>query len=287
MQRNIGSRESSKGKEQEKTIRTFPPRPSVVGKDVLLSPIHHLGSGHVSENVSESLGTAMRPAPTRAARSRGLKAVAMGTCLAAIGGAGFGAWELLQAPAASSSAVATSADTRVQQAEPAGSAVAVRPAISEPPRQSSTSDTGPFLTSAPPVPQPAPVAAPSAAATAAADALVVEGDRLLNAGRHGAAGGKYRDAIDLQPDHPAAVVGLARAYVARGLPRRAKRWARRALELRPEEVAYRVVLADALHLNGERRRARRMYREARRMGSPAATERLRELRAKSADQALP
>jgi len=124
-----------------------------------------------------------------------------------------------------------------------------------------------------PAPQPV-AAAPTRQELERAERLVKSASRRQRARRHAEATAGYLQALELAPDHSAAVLGLVRVQLQLKNGPEALRWARRLSALQPERRTSLLLLGDAHALNGDHTEAEQAWRQASQLGSTTARRRL-------------
>ncbi len=69
----------------------------------------------------------------------------------------------------------------------------------------------------------------------------------------------YKQALEIEPNYPLALQGLARIYMKTGRPAKAAVYLRRLVKLAPKHPGFHLLLAKALHRAGNLKEAWRVY----------------------------
>lgn len=94
---------------------------------------------------------------------------------------------------------------------------------------------------------------------------LADGQRLLRHDQLENAELAFRQALALRRNHPQALAGLARLYLAKGDIDRAREFAQAAVDRAPHQAPYRVVLGDVLSVASDPQGAEAEYRLATRL----------------------
>ncbi len=108
--------------------------------------------------------------------------------------------------------------------------------------------------------------------------LVSQGHSFRKRKLYPSAKARYQEALDLLPNYPRALVGLAQVASAQGQHRDAIALAQKLLQLRPTSSTYQVLLGDVYSAANMPRDAQAAYERAARSGSSTAKQRLKSQR---------
>lgn len=111
----------------------------------------------------------------------------------------------------------------------------------------------------------------------AAESLAQRGEQALKSGKRSSAKKLFEEALALDPDNTAALMGLSNLSFDAGNYASAERYARQAVQLAPRNADYQLRLGDAYLKLGQTARARTHYQRAQKLGHPFAAARLTRL----------
>jgi tetratricopeptide (TPR) repeat protein len=112
-------------------------------------------------------------------------------------------------------------------------------------------------------------------AAARAGGLVEQAHALQKRRKYAAAKARYREALNLYPDHPRALAGLVQLAIRDRDGKQALALAKQLLRAEPDEVGNLVLLGDAYKSARKRKEAREAWQTAARAGSAVARARLK------------
>jgi cytochrome c-type biogenesis protein CcmH/NrfG len=112
-------------------------------------------------------------------------------------------------------------------------------------------------------------------AAARAGGLVDQAHALQKRRKYAAAKARYREALNLYPDHPRALAGLVQLAIRERDGKQAVALAKQLVRVEPDEVGNLVLLGDAYKSARKRKEAREAWQTAARAGSAAARARLK------------
>jgi hypothetical protein len=112
-------------------------------------------------------------------------------------------------------------------------------------------------------------------AAARAGGLVDQAHALQKRRKYAAAKARYREALNLYPDHPRALAGLVQLAIRERDGKQAVSLAKQLVRVQPDEVGNLVLLGDAYKSARKRKEAREAWQTAARAGSATARARLK------------
>jgi hypothetical protein len=119
------------------------------------------------------------------------------------------------------------------------------------------------------------LAAAREVAAARAGGLVDQAHALQKRRKYAAAKARYREALNLYPDHPRALAGLVQLAIRERDGKQAVLLAKQLVRAEPDEVGNLVLLGDAYKSARKRKEARETWQTAARAGSATARARLK------------
>lgn len=108
-----------------------------------------------------------------------------------------------------------------------------------------------------------------------ASALVDQAQALQKRKKYAAAKARYREALNVSPDHPRALAGLVQLAIRDRDGKQAVSLAKQLVQAEPDDVAHLVLLGDAYKSARKRKEAREAWQTAARAGSAVARARLK------------